>query len=874
MSYDKERVKEAVSVETFARILEALGAELSRTQIGRSSCPIHGGPGSSTDSFHFNPGKDGAVVWNCFHGCGGGDVFELAEKARNLDFPSALEWVAGFTNVREDTPSQSHGKGPRKPASPTTSKPATGRPNASQGNAHEIPDIRKARGEHLARLWKGFHTSDPDGEEFLKTRGIVPDPGTVRFNVGGTGDLKRYRLAVPLHSKDGTLMGFQFRLAQEVPETEKGTRYKNTSGSLEGALFGLAGGVSSWGPEDVVLVCEGMTDYLSATSAGYFVEPNGKRVRPIGFPGAGGAAGIVKDLGPETLKGRSVLLALDLDGPGEKAAQEAARALRAAGIKPFRLTWDPAEGKDVCSFLKGAGNAVKALTGLIQEAAERGPWDPDARDGTAEWTQGLETWERETEKIGLTTGFASIDEAMGGGWRERRLYLLAGLTGTGKSALALEFAQAAAEKGSPVLFVAYELEELEVRARLIARETGIFYGKICAPDLLHEHQRAQVRRAWKTFGEGAGSRIFISNPTPGDRKPKPGSVAWIRDEAARIADRFGKPPLIIVDYLQPAAGFTEDFDPANIRVAVGKTSLELRMLLARGVGAPVLALSSVPRSSYLSPRTGYRFPEMGDLKESGEIEFNADSVSYLWPEKADWEAHEKEDVERDKIAPRPMLFSTVKGRISGTSKIPLEWNPPMGIFRDTGAKYTPPPKKEKAAKIASGKPKEFGLDALRELFVLHGTGVPGGIEIGAERLFEIAKGPQFNAKKTAVNALLATHETSFTRAEREGVKVIRYRTGEAEEEKPKAFDVDALGDLFTLHGVPVPGGVELEEFALVDIAAGPMYGVKKAAVLALLAEHRTGFTRSKRDGLKMILYLTPNAEAESQEAENAAVGDE
>lgn len=771
MSYDKERVREAVGMETFTRILENLGAELSRTQNGRSSCPIHGGEGSSTDSLHFNLGKDGAVVWHCHsNGCGkpGGDVFDLAMFARNLDFPSALEWVGGFTNA-----SQSAGNGPRRPDTPPPSQPPPQRPNASQSNAHEIPDMGKARGELLARLWKTFRTSDTDGEAFLKSRGIEPDPEAIRFNLGGTGDFATdgkardgYRLAVPLHSKDGAPMGFQFRLGREVPESEKGKRYQNTAGSLEGALFGLAGGVSSWGPEDTILVCEGMTDYLAACSAGYFVDSGGKRIRPIGFPGAGGAAGIVKNLGAEALKGRDVLLALDLDGPGTKAAVEAARALRDAGIRAHRLTWDLNAGKDLCLFLKGAGNPVRALTVAIREAFERGPWDPDARDAPGEWAQGLEAWEKETEKTGISTGFPSIDEALSGGWRERRLYLLAGQTGSGKSALALEFARAAAEKGSPVLFVAYELEDLEVRARLISRETGIFYGRICTPDLLSTNDRDRVRRAWRAFGDGPGSRIFISNPTPAERKPKPGSVTWIAGEASRIADRFGRPPLIIVDYLQPAAAFTEDFDPSNVRVAVGKASLELRMLLARGVGAPVLALSSVPRSSYLSARTGYRLPEMGDLKESGEIEFNADSVSYLWPEQEDWEAFEgnKEGAEREKAARRPMLFCTVKGRISGTAKVPIEWNPPMGTFRDTGAKYAPPPKKKaKDAKAAPTKPKEFNLDALRVLFVQHGKTAPGGIELGEERLFALAQGPEFNAKRNAVKALLATHAGSFER---------------------------------------------------------------------------------------------------------------
>lgn len=90
MARDADAVKAAVGPEEFVRILEELGGVLSRTQRGRSSCPIH--EGDATDTLHFNE-KDGAIVWNCFKGCGGGDVFDLVTKARGIPFPEAVEWV-------------------------------------------------------------------------------------------------------------------------------------------------------------------------------------------------------------------------------------------------------------------------------------------------------------------------------------------------------------------------------------------------------------------------------------------------------------------------------------------------------------------------------------------------------------------------------------------------------------------------------------------------------------------------------------------------------------------------------------------------------------------------------------------------------------
>lgn len=768
MSRDANDVKAAVGPGEFARILEELGATLSPTQRERSSCPIH--RGEKTDTLHFNE-KAGVIVWTCFKGCGkpGGDVFDLVACALGIPFSESVEWVGERVGVSDSTP-------PR--LAPAPQKPA------------QVPDVSLERFARMKRLWGRFAPSDAQGERYLQGRKIEPDPDAVRFNLGETGDEEAdrlagygFRIAVPLRKPDGEIRSFSFRLARDLSDAEKEAHpdwnaKTNLKGDTGGALYSTEP-VSSWAQGDAVFIAEGITDYLAVTGLGYLATPEGNRVRVIGIPGAAQAGKLVDTLGPDALKGRPVLIALDNDpnGTGEKHAAQLARALRAIGVKPFRIR---TEKKDVCLELSSASDSpIATFTQLLRAAGEAGPWNPDAPNASEEWAQGLAEWEGSIEKKGISTGFPTVDELLGGGFWDRRSYVIAGPSGTGKSALALTMAWAIAEQRIPVLYVSYELEPFEIRARLVAHETDIFYGKVCTPSGLSEYERKRVREAWGKLAQGIGKRIFIRVPGPGGEGPKPGSVAWIHAQAQAITEAFGKPPVVFVDYLQPAAAFADGYDPANLRIAVGKLSLDLRQL-SRDLGSSIVILSSIPRSAYLSPVKSYQLPEMSALKESGEIEFGADSVGFIWPEEADWNTHEKEGVEREKLATRPMLFVTVKGRISGTGRALLTWNPPLGTFEDAGR----PARKEKREKPSSAKGKgkpDLTVDALGVLFTQHGKADGEGRRvIERDRLLKIAL-DEFTCSRKTVDGILAKHPGRFEEEVRDGKKLVIYRRGGGEE---------------------------------------------------------------------------------------------
>ena len=214
-----------------------------------------------------------------------------------------------------------------------------------------------------------------------------------------------------------------------------------------------------------------------------------------------------------------------------------------------------------------------------------------------------------------------------GPWFPDRLAVLVGGTGRGKSAMAIQVAEAAARAGAPVLYVSAEMSAEEVLARLLALRSskGVSYIGILQGVVDPE----EVGRALESLIKDC-PHLYLWAP---NREHRTGEA--LQSAALHIVRLTGgRPPLILVDYLQRLTGDSS----ADRRIQVGDLSGSLRDMARRhGLGktwpgAAILVLSSVARTHYnsFSSVTDLRAAAAGSLegcgKESGEIEYDAPLV--------------------------------------------------------------------------------------------------------------------------------------------------------------------------------------------------------------------------------------------------------
>lgn len=210
---------------------------------------------------------------------------------------------------------------------------------------------------------------------------------------------------------------------------------------------------------------------------------------------------------------------------------------------------------------------------------------------------------------GISTGLGALDDVVGG-WLPGQLVIPAGRPGVGKSVAALSFAKAAARRGHPAFVFSVEMSRQELMWRLLAdianiNLTRFTSGRLDHADMAKIRQARPIIEAWPLF-------LFDAFRT----------VATIRAAARRLTQRHGTPGVIAVDYLQR---LTSDRRGDRRDLEVGEFARGLKTL-AQEIGTTVIAPSQLNRGN--ESRTDKR-PQLSDLRDSGELEQEADIVILL-----------------------------------------------------------------------------------------------------------------------------------------------------------------------------------------------------------------------------------------------------
>lgn len=216
---------------------------------------------------------------------------------------------------------------------------------------------------------------------------------------------------------------------------------------------------------------------------------------------------------------------------------------------------------------------------------------------------------RGSVKRGIDTGFDDLDKQFQG-INETDLWVLAARPSMGKSALAFNIARNIAMAGKEVIIFSLEMSREQVADRMLASISGIFSDKIRSGQLT-EIDWAPLSAA---VGRLKGLKIHIFD-TPGIDVRRAQAIC-------RKFAKHGEIGLVVVDYLQL---MTDAREKDRLQV-VSSVSRELKRL-AKMIKAPVLALSQLNRAC---EQRGDKRPILADLRESGQIEQDADIITFLY----------------------------------------------------------------------------------------------------------------------------------------------------------------------------------------------------------------------------------------------------
>lgn len=250
------------------------------------------------------------------------------------------------------------------------------------------------------------------------------------------------------------------------------------------------------------------------------------------------------------------------------------------------------------------------------------------------------------EGMWVDSGYYDLDERTK--FMNGEVTIIAARPSMGKTAFALNLARNMAAN-EWIGICSLEMPKTQLTTRLISTESEIPYLTLITGHAKQEDGTRISRASSKIMG----LKIYIDDEsaiTP----------IQLRSKAMRMKKRYGIKALFI-DYLQLMRAPEYKADRTR---EIGHISRSLKGL-AKDLNLPIIALAQLNRS--VEGRTN-KMPQLSDLRESGEIEQDADNVFFLYrPEYygiADYEGNSTENL---------CIVGIAKNRNGGTGEVPLRF---------------------------------------------------------------------------------------------------------------------------------------------------------------------------------------------------------
>lgn len=380
---------------------------------------------------------------------------------------------------------------------------------------------------------------------------------------------------------------------------------------------------------------------------------------------------------------QALIIALDNDEAGQRASRELTEGLQGLNI--------PCYSFNPCGQYKDANEALQrdreALTIAVEEAEhlqdEEAQTQKEAylKNSTAHYLQSFVNGIADSvDTPYIPTGFKKLDSVLDGGLYEG-LYIVGAISSLGKTTIITQIADQIAQAGTDVLIFSLEMARAEIMAKSISRHTlqsvlatggdirnaktarGITTGKRYID--YSQTERDLINSSIMEYSKYA-QNIYISEGV-GDI-----GAEQIRETVQKHILFTGKTPVVIIDYLQILAPYSER---ATDKQNTDKAVMELKRI-SRDYKTPVIGISSFNRANYKEAVT------MEAFKESGAIEYSSDILIGLQLKgagKKDFDANEAKRKD-----PREIELVILKNRNGRTGdSLSFNFYPLFNYFEET-----------------------------------------------------------------------------------------------------------------------------------------------------------------------------------------------
>lgn len=229
---------------------------------------------------------------------------------------------------------------------------------------------------------------------------------------------------------------------------------------------------------------------------------------------------------------------------------------------------------------------------------------------TIEYMKKLQSERENGKPAAIPTGLTELNIQLNGGFKEPDLIVLGGRPSMGKTQFAVHFAKHATQNDYPTLFVSIEMTKIQLIIRMITENEAIDFYRIKTGQLTNQ----EWQEVDKMVSEISKLKLYIAD----DYKIR--YLSNIKSLARKMM-RKGLLKLLIIDYL----GLIKTNQKFGTRdLEIGYITGELKNL-AKELNIPIILLAQLSR-----PEKGVKIrkPVLSDLRESGNIEQDADIVIY------------------------------------------------------------------------------------------------------------------------------------------------------------------------------------------------------------------------------------------------------